>query len=99
MRKALKFVVPAAVFLALAAAVLLGSGLVRDRTRSEGGENVRNALRQAVVTCYALEGAYPPSVAYLEENYGLRINHDAYRVHYQLVADNLFPELQVIEKK
>lgn len=45
--------------------------------------------------CYAIEGQYPESVAYLEENYGLRIDHDRYIVHYDIFADNIMPEITV----
>ena len=32
------------------------------------------AVQQSALQCYTVEGAYPPNLEYLEENYGLRVN-------------------------
>jgi len=39
---------------------------------------------------------YPPDVAYLEDNYGVVINHDKYIVHYDVFAGNILPNITVI---
>lgn len=77
-------------------AVLLN---VIDR-RSAGAEEelVREAVRQAMITCYAVEGAYPPDVNYLKENYGLAFNEDEYFVSYDAFASNILPEIRVTRK-
>ena len=38
----------------------------------------------------------PPSVEYLEENYGIQIDHDKYNVFYDGFASNIMPEITVI---
>ena len=66
--------------------------------RSEGTEQLENAVRKAALTCYAVEGEYPQSLAYLEEHYGLNINRDRYAVYYERRAGNLMPEITVLER-
>ena len=50
------------------------------RAKSEGSDTLIKAIRQASVQCYAIEGLYPPSVEYLEENYGIQIDRERYNV-------------------
>ena len=55
-------------------------------------------LRRAVVSCYALEGRYPPDVAYLQEQYGLQLNDEKYIVHYEIFAENIMPDITILER-
>ena len=48
--------------------------------------------------CYALEGSYPDEVSYLEQNYGVVIDHAKYNVFYQSLGSNLKPEVAVYRK-
>lgn len=52
-------------------------------------------MTRASVQCYAIEGRYPPSVEYLEENYGVRIDRDRYNVFYNGFASNVMPEIVI----
>ena len=67
---------------------------------SAGAEEalVQEAVRRAMITCYAVEGAYPPDVNYLMENYGLAYNDEEYFVSYQAFASNVLPEIHVTRK-
>ena len=49
------------------------------------------------VACYAAEGAYPPSLAYLKDHYGLQVDETRYTVQYSAVAENLMPDITVLE--
>ena len=51
---------------------------------------------RASVQCYAIEGRYPPSVEYLEENYAVQINRKKYNVFYDGFASNVMPEITII---
>lgn len=55
------------------------------------------AIRKAVVQCYAVEGRYPADITYLEDNYNLRIDYDKYNIYYECVASNLMPDFAVFE--
>ena len=63
-----------------------------------GRQRLEDALRRAAVACYAAEGYYPPNVGYMVRHYGLQYDEDSYRVHYELTASNLMPEITVVEK-
>ncbi len=61
----------------------------------EQEELLRLAVNQAVVSCYAVEGRYPESLEYLEENYGIRVDREEYLVLYEVFADNVKPRFRV----
>lgn len=61
-------------------------------------ETVKNAVRNAVVTCYAVEGIYPQSVDYLVDNYGLAYDESRFVVFYDAFASNITPEIRVAVK-
>lgn len=86
----------------LALAVLLAFSLALsqlERGRQEAGkQQLEDALRRTAAACYAAEGFYPPNVAYMVQHYGLQYDADAYRVHYEIFASNLMPEITVVEK-
>ncbi len=63
-----------------------------------GRQQLETALRRAAVACYASEGVYPPTLEYLTEHYGVQINMDQYIVFYEIFADNLMPDITVLEK-
>lgn len=57
-----------------------------------------SAVTKAAVQCYALEGQYPPSIAYMRENYGLSVDEELYIIHYEVVASNLMPNISVLPR-
>lgn len=57
---------------------------------------IEKAIKQAMVQCYVLEGAYPPDIAYLEKNYGLILDHRRYLIYYDGFASNIMPSISVI---
>ena len=59
---------------------------------------VRDAVRNAAVTCYAVEGAYPDSVDYLREHYRLAYDETRYFVTYESFASNRIPDIYVTER-
>jgi hypothetical protein len=58
-----------------------------------------NALDRSITQCYALEGSYPSSLTYLEDNYGLTYDHERYFIDYQYIGDNLRPDTTIIERE
>ena len=59
---------------------------------------IREAVQRSALQCYAVEGAYPPDLQYLEENYGLQINHRDFYVTYEAFASNLPPAVRVTKR-
>ena len=62
----------------------------------EGAEITERSLKNAAVTCYAIEGRYPEDIGYLIENYNTFIDTERYLVHYAAIAPNLMPDIKVI---
>lgn len=58
---------------------------------------VQDAVRNAALTCYAVEGAYPEDVEYLRQNYGLAYDRDRYMVSYDAAMGNMVPVIYVTE--
>ena len=84
------------IVLVLAAAVLLVN---RIDTAQDAAETdiVRDAVKNAALTCYAVEGAYPDSVEYLREHYHLAYDEDRYMITYDAFASNMIPDIWVTE--
>ena len=66
--------------------------------QSEDMDKLEDVLRRAAVACYAAEGIYPPSLEYMEEYYGIQIDHSRYTVVYDVFAENLMPDITVLER-
>lgn len=79
----------------LIVAVRLGSVRASDEEILESVASIRDAVRRRALQCYVIEGAYPENLEYLEENYGLTVNHDEYLIVYNAYAENLPPEVIV----
>ena len=92
-------------WLAAAAAILcilifvLSLRSVQTRQGEEGRQQLENALRRAAVACYAAEGVYPPTIEYLQEHYGVQIEEEHYLVFYDIFANNLMPDITVLERE
>ena len=90
-----------AALLAVLCLVLFISSLASvDRQQGEEGrQQLETALRRAAVACYAAEGVYPPTVEYLQQHYGVQIEEERYIVFYEIFANNLMPDITVLEKE
>ncbi len=93
-RDILKLAVVVAV---LALAIVLIGRIDLAQSTAEA-DIVRDAIRDAAVTCYAVEGAYPDSVDYLREHYQLAYDESRYFVTYEAFASNRIPDIYVTER-
>ena len=86
----------------ISALVLLSLFLVfwislRPAEPSEESINkLQNAVMDAAVQCFALEGAYPATLEYLETHYGLSIDHARFSVTYEADSANMRPNVIVV---
>ena len=84
----------------IAASLLLTALRQLDDGRAEAGrKQLEEALRRSAVTCYAVEGVYPPTLDYLRDHYGIQIDESRYIVFYEVFAENLMPEITVLLKE
>ena len=87
----------AVIAVVLAAAVLLATRIdtARGSREKELGEQ---AVRDAALTCYAVEGAYPADLSYLRTNYRLSFDEERYVVFYEAWGDDVMPDIHVENK-
>ena len=86
------------IFVALILAFVL---LVNNITNKNSGRElqiVRDAVKNAALTCYAVEGMYPDDIQYLRDHYNLSFNEDKYVVYYEPFASNVIPAIKVVER-
>lgn len=67
-------------------------------TKKEEKAQLELAIRRAIVECYAIEGAYPPDVDYMEAHYGVVVDDNAFIVHYDSFATNVMPDFKVLDR-
>ena len=86
--------------LAVLVLVIFFTGIsnLRNGSGEEGMKQLESSLRRAIAACYATEGIYPPSIEYLEENYGLQVDESRYFVDYIVFAENLMPDFVVLDR-
>lgn len=71
---------------------------VKKGNGAEEKKQLEEAIRRSVVTCYATEGVYPPDFAYVKEKYGILVDESRYVVVYDAFAENLMPDITVLER-
>ena len=88
-----------AVIFTLAVTVMIYIGLRETEisSRAEGMRLLEESVMRAAVQCYAIEGSYPDSIAYIEGHYGVYIDKARYAVHYEIFASNILPDITVME--
>ena len=73
-------------------AVVLVNRIGASQEKAET-EIVREAIKNAALTCYAVEGAYPDSLDYLRQHYRLAYDEERYLVTYDAFSSNLIPTI------
>ena len=86
------------IFVALIVAFVLLINNITGKGNGRELEIVRDAVKNAALTCYAVEGMYPDAISYLREHYNLSYNEDLYIVYYRPLASNLMPSIKVVER-
>lgn len=89
---------------AVLVAAVLGSFVmsirsVAEETRQQQKTSLEKAIRRDVIQCYAMEGHYPESIAYMEEYYGLTYDKEHFFVDYEVLGSNMMPDITVIEQE
>ena len=88
--------ISALVFALLIGGVLSILGRVGRGASAAQTRLVRDAVRRAALTCFAVEGRYPQTSEYLEENYGLLYDHTRYVLRYDAFSSNIMPDIRVL---
>ena len=71
---------------------------IRISNEAEQTAILENAVTRTITECYALEGSYPPDIAYLTTHYGLTYDTDLYLIDYRYIGANLRPDVTIIKR-
>lgn len=95
-KSVLSILVPVVVFFAVFFLFLPPISSISATTKQEEVENLKQAVIRSTIYCYAVEGAYPESLSYLEDHYRITYDHSKYLISYEVHASNLMPDIDVI---
>lgn len=85
-------------FLAMVLLIVYAANHIQAKIVAESIQAVESNIRRAAVSCYAIEGAYPQNVEYLENHYGLQLDRNKYVIEYDIIGSNVMPWVAVAEK-
>ncbi len=94
-----RFLLSVCVFLFIIGLFLQGIVSVSESTRKRQRESLENAITRSITYCYTVEGAYPESLDYLKENYGLTYDEDLFFGDYRIIGSNILPDVTIIERE
>lgn len=85
-----------ALFLGFFCIFFIGISGVSKETSEKQIENLNRAITKSVAHCYATEGHYPENLEYLTENYGISYDKEKYFIDYQVLGENIFPDISIL---
>ncbi|MED9904887.1 MAG: hypothetical protein UFG06_11965 [Lachnospiraceae bacterium] len=94
----LAYLLPFAAFLMLFVLFYGGIRSVSDTATDKQRESLETALSRSITQCYAVEGAYPPSLQYIKDHYGLIYNEELFYVDYQPIGANIMPDVTILNR-
>lgn len=68
--------------------------------RSSNAESLRTleeSIQRSIITSFAIDGRYPPSLEYIVDNFGIRIDESRFVVFYEIFASNVMPVVVIID--
>jgi hypothetical protein len=80
------------------ALVFIGTNRFYSNVNGKQITIVQHAVESAAIQCFALEGAFPPNLEYLEQHYGLKLDRQRYIYDYNVFASNIKPEINIFSK-
>lgn len=93
-----KWIITGVLLAAAVVFVLMGVSGLEQGKQEQDLRQLEQVLHRTAVACYAVEGAYPPDVAYMRQHYGLIYDESRYIVHYEVFASNFMPDITVMER-
>lgn len=71
---------------------------IRTTMQDQAAASIRSSVLKAAMQCCAVEGSYPLTLGYLQDNYGLHVNETDYAINYEAFASNVLPSVTVVAK-
>ena len=94
----LAFLLPCVLFAAMLVWFIIASTNAASSTDVRELSALETNIENGITMCYAVEGAYPESIEYLCDHYGLIYDRDKYIVHYERFASNIRPSVMILER-
>lgn len=98
MRRDKKDIAAGVAFVALIVCFLVMVNAITSTSDRQETQLVYDAVKNAALTCYAVEGTYPEDLQYLRDHYRLAYNQEKFIVEYDAFASNLMPGITVLER-
>jgi len=95
--KYLRYAGTAAIAVLLAAVVLTGTSNLDKGNAANASARLEAAIRNAIAAEYAVTGAYPESLDAILSTYGIKPDGKRFKIFYEPVAENLPPELTILD--
>lgn len=86
------------IFFIVAGWMIISLTQLQSKLNQEGAKRLEEALQRAAISCYSMEGIYPSSLEYLQQNYGVYIDEQKYHVFYEVIGENIKPEIKVYQR-
>ncbi len=84
-------------FVIIIVVFLIGISFIASTSSKDQKQVLTDAVNKDIIHCYAVEGYYPPSLAYIEDHYGLTYDKSRYLIDYVPVGDNIMPSVTIVE--
>ncbi|MCI5668515.1 MAG: hypothetical protein MR291_07125 [Oscillospiraceae bacterium] len=97
--RAVTVILGAVLFAVMILWLVLALGNASKASESERLAQVKQSVENGITLCYATEGAYPESLEYLTQSYGVVYDESRYLVHYERFAANVRPTVTVIRRE
>lgn len=98
LQKRRRIIASVVVVCALVVVLIACVNMAFANAKEQGAYSVRNTILNSAMQCAAIEGSFPTSLAYLEENYNLCVNHEDYVVVYEVLGSNVVPSVMVVPR-
>ena len=86
------------IVLLITGVLFAGASFAQTTLKNQGAQSIRASILDSAKQCAAIEGAYPISLSYLEDNYGLVLNYKDYVINYEVFAQNVMPTVTVVPR-
>ena len=86
------------IFIAIFVFFLYMLGNISEDTKARQEESLNSAVHRCIVSCYCVEGTYPPSLDYMVQHYGLTYDKSSFFIDYRPEGANIYPEVAIIRK-
>ena len=91
----INMMISSGIFFGICLLFYYGIHSVSETTLLQQQQSLESAIRKTAVHCYAVEGAYPESLDYLKEHYGISYDETRFLVDYEIIGSNLMPDVHV----